>query len=77
MWQTAYIIVVKERVTDIGEAICTLGFDKINMVVLTASVFNAFSFQNAKDFNYDPVELWKHGLGVAVASSTIAELTNY
>jgi putative nucleotidyltransferase with HDIG domain len=67
----------RERVTDVGEAIGTLGFDKIHMVILTASVFKAFSFKNAKDLNYDPVELWKHSLGVAVASSTIAELTNH
>ena len=67
----------RERVTDVGEAISTLGFDKIHMVILTASVFKAFSFKNAKDLNYDPVELWKHSLGVAVASSTIAELTNH
>ena len=67
----------RERVTDVGEAIGTLGFDKIHMVILTASVFKAFSFKNAKDLNYDPVELWKHSLGAAVASSTIAELTNH
>jgi hypothetical protein len=41
----------------VGEAIGTLGFDKIHMVILTASVFKAFSFKNAKDLNYDPVEL--------------------
>ena len=32
----------RERVTDVGEAIGTLGFDKIHMVILTASVFKAF-----------------------------------
>ena len=36
-----------------------------------------FPFKNSKDLNYDPVELWKHSLGAAVASSTIAELTNH
>ena len=67
----------RDRVTDVGEAIGTLGFDKIHMVILSASVFKAFSFKNSKDLNYDPVELWKHSLGAAVASSTIAELTNH
>ncbi len=66
----------RQKVTDVGEAIGTLGFDKIHMVILTSSVFKAFKFENAKDLNYDPAELWKHSLGVAVASSTIAELTN-
>ena len=37
--------------------------------------FKAFKIQNSKDLNYDPAELWKHSLGVAVAFSTIAELT--
>ena len=67
----------RQRVTDINEAINTLGFDKIHMVILSASVFKAFTFKNAKDLNYDPAELWKHSLGAAVASSTIAELTNH
>ena len=67
----------RDRVTDVGEAIGTLGFDKIHMVILSASVFKAFSFKDSKDLNYDPVELWKHSLGAAVASSTIAELTNH
>lgn len=66
----------RERVTDVGEAIGTLGFDKIHMVILTSSVFKAFKVNNAKNLTYDPAELWKHSLGVAVASSTIAELTN-
>jgi len=67
----------RERVTDVGEAIGTLGFDKIHMVILTASVFKAFSFKNANELDYDPAELWKHSLGAAVASATIAELTNH
>lgn len=66
----------RQKVTDVGEAIGTLGFDRIHMVILTSSVFKAFKFENAKNLNYDPAELWKHSLGVAVASSTIAELTN-
>ena len=65
----------RERVTDVAEAIGTLGFEKIHMVITTSSVFKAFKIQNSKDLNYDPAELWKHSLGVAVASSTIAELT--
>lgn len=65
------------RVTDVGEAIGTLGFDKIHMVVLTSSVFKAFNFSNSKDLNFDPADLWKHSLGAAVSSATIAELTNH
>ena len=32
----------RERVTDVSDAISTLGFDKIHMVILTSSVFKAF-----------------------------------
>ncbi len=65
----------RERVTDVGEAIATLGFDKIHMVILTSSVFKAFKVENSINLNYNPSELWKHSLGTAVASSTISELT--
>jgi HD-like signal output (HDOD) protein len=64
----------RSRVTDIEEAIGTLGFDKIHMVILTTAVFEAFSFPS-KDLKFEPADLWQHSLGTAVASSTIAELT--
>jgi len=66
----------RQRVTDVGEAIGTLGFDRLHMVILTSSVFKAFTFKNSSELSFDPSELWKHSLGVAVSSSTIAELTN-
>lgn len=62
------------RVTDIGEAIGTLGFDKIQMVVITTTVFDVYNLEE-QDLKFDPKELWKHSLGVAVASATIAERT--
>jgi putative nucleotidyltransferase with HDIG domain len=64
----------RSRVTDVEEAIGTLGFDKIHMVILTTAVFEAFSF-SGKDLKFEPSDLWQHSLGTAVASSTIAELT--
>jgi len=64
----------RSRVTDVEEAIGTLGFDKIHMVILTTAVFEAFSF-SGKDLKFKPSDLWQHSLGAAVASSTIAELT--
>lgn len=64
----------RSRVTDVEEAIGTLGFDKIHMVILTTAVFEAFSF-SSKDLKFEPADLWQHSLGTAVASSTIAELT--
>ena len=62
------------RVTDVGEAIATLGFDKIQMAIITTSVFKVYDLKDS-EIRFDPKELWKHSLGVAVASSTIAEVT--
>jgi putative nucleotidyltransferase with HDIG domain len=64
----------RSRVTDVEEAIGTLGFDKIHMVILTTAVFEAFSF-SGKDLKFEPSDLWQHSLGTAVASSAIAEIT--
>jgi len=66
----------RSRVTDVEEAIGTLGFDKIHMVILTTAVFEAFSF-SSKDLKFEPADLWQHSLGTAVSSSTIAELTGW
>lgn len=62
------------RVTDVGEAIGTLGYEKINWIVLTSTIFEMFSNIRG-DKSLHPADLWKHSLGVAVASRTIAEIS--
>ena len=61
----------RERVTDANEAIGTLGFEKIRNVILTTSVFKMFSEKKAEE-QFSLEGLWKHSLGVAAASRTIA-----
>jgi len=62
----------REKVTDANEAIGTLGFEKIRNVALTTSVFKMFSGPSAAD-KFSLEGLWKHCLGVASASRTIAK----
>jgi putative nucleotidyltransferase with HDIG domain len=61
-----------DRVTDASEAIGTLGFEKIRNVILTTSVFKMFKDESAED-RFTLEDLWKHSLGVASASRTLAK----
>ncbi|MDA7756800.1 HDOD domain-containing protein [Opitutales bacterium] len=61
-----------DRVTDASEAIGTLGFEKIRNVILTTSVFKMFKDESAQD-RFTLEDLWKHSLGVASASRTLAK----
>lgn len=61
-----------DRVTDASEAIGTLGFEKIRNVILTTSVFKMFKDESAED-RFTLEGLWKHSLGVAAASRTLAK----
>ena len=61
-----------DRVTDASEAIGTLGFEKIRNVILTTSVFKMFKDESAED-RFTLEDLWKHSLGVAAASRTLAK----
>jgi putative nucleotidyltransferase with HDIG domain len=68
---TSYYRGNREKVTDANEAIGTLGFEKIRNVVLTTSVFKMFSGPSAAE-KFSLEGLWKHCLGVASASRSIA-----
>ncbi len=69
---TTYYRGNRERVGDASEAIGTLGFEKIRNVILTTSVFKMFAQQSAEQ-KFSLENLWKHSLGVATASRTLAK----
>ena len=69
---TSYYRGSRERVGDANEAIGTLGFEKIRNVALTTSVFKMFS-NKSNESKFSLEKLWKHSLGVATASSTLAK----
>ncbi len=69
---TAFYRGARDRVADAGEAVGTLGFEKIRNVILTSSVFEMFTGPSA-DRKFSLEDLWKHSLGVAVASSALTK----
>ncbi len=54
----------------IERAVTALGIDNVSQMVFTAAVFSQFDLESKSPFNVR--EFWKHSLGVAVASETIA-----
>ncbi len=56
--------------TTIERAVTALGIDNVSQMVFTAAVFSQFDLRAVSPF--DVREFWKHSLGVAVASETIA-----
>lgn len=63
----------KQKVTCANEAIGTIGFDKIKDVILTTTVFKAFAPKDKAVQKFSLEGLWKHSLGVAAASRSIAK----
>ena len=60
---------VSDRVTNIGEAVNYLGFDKLKKVALSSSILSIFKGRTVTAFDIN--SFWKHGVGVAVASGTL------
>jgi len=63
----------REKVTNASEAIGTLGFDKIKDVILTTSVFKAFAGKESAGQEFSLEGMWRHSMGVAAASRSIAK----
>ena len=63
----------RAKVTCANEAIGTIGFDKIKDVILTTTVFKAFSSKEKAEQKFSLEGLWKHSLGVAAACRAIAK----
>lgn len=56
--------------TTIDRAVTALGIDNVSQMVFTAAVFSQFELETKLPFNVR--EFWRHSLGVAIASETIA-----
>ncbi len=59
-------------VTSLSRAIAYLGFDTVNQLVLAASIIRALDAKSVKG-HFDLPSFWKHAIGVAVVSETIAK----
>lgn len=63
------------EVTDVQRALAYLGFNTLAQLILSVSVISMF--QNPGNTNFSLYEFWKHALGTAVASETIAKRIKY
>lgn len=62
-------------VSNLKRAIAYIGYDAIHQLVLASSIINSLNSKESAAF--DPKEFWKHSLGVAIASETIAKGVHY
>lgn len=62
-------------VSSLSRAIAYIGFDTVNQLVLSASIINALkvSGPTAIDLN----QFWKHSIGVAITTETIAKFVRH
>ncbi|NUM89539.1 MAG: HDOD domain-containing protein, partial [Bdellovibrionales bacterium] len=63
------------EVTDVQRALAYLGFNTLAQLILSVSVISMF--QNPGNTGFSLYEFWKHALGTAVASETIAKRIKY
>jgi HD-like signal output (HDOD) protein len=62
----------EKRITTMDEAVNTLGLEKVKRVALNTTIFSLYKgVELPADFSLEA--LWMHSVGVAVASSTLAE----
>jgi HD-like signal output (HDOD) protein len=63
-------------VTNLNRAIAYLGFDTINQVVLTASIFSALKV-NGDPVDFEMKAFWQHSVGVGMAAQAIGQAVKY
>lgn len=61
---------VSGHTTTIERAVTAIGMDSVSQLVFTAAVFSQFELNSVPSFRVR--EFWKHSLGTAIASETIA-----
>lgn len=62
-------------VSSLSRAIAYIGFDTVNQLVLSASIIEALDTKQNAEFNIN--EFWKHAIGSAIASETIAKFIKH
>lgn len=65
---------LRQKLTDISEAVIFLGFDEVKRISLGVTVFEKM-FKSGKQKQFDRIFFWRHCLCVAILSMTIAEET--
>lgn len=62
-------------VSSLQRAIAYIGYDAIHQLVLSASIIKALDAKGPSKFDLN--QFWKHAVGVAMASETVARFTHY
>jgi HD-like signal output (HDOD) protein len=62
-------------VSNLQRAIAYIGYDTIHQLVLSASIIKALDAKTTGAFDLN--QFWKHSLGVAMASETVARVVGY
>jgi HD-like signal output (HDOD) protein len=62
-------------VSNLQRAIAYIGYDTIHQLVLSASIIKALDAKTSPAFDLN--QFWKHSLGVAMASETVARAVGY
>lgn len=65
---------IRREIVSIREAIVFLGLQQVKNIVTTVSLFNTFHSKNPQ---FHVSTIWEHGLGCAMISRKIAELSGY
>ena len=60
------------KINTISKAITYIGFDEVKNLVIALSIFNIFS-DAKKNYLMNPIDLWKHSIGVAVTTRLIGK----
>lgn len=58
-------------VSNLSRAIGFLGFDTVHQLVIAASVFSTLKIKG--EVKFDLIQFWKHSIGVAIVSESLAE----
>lgn len=62
-------------VSSLSRAIAYIGFDTVNQLVLSASILKALEVKGPSSFDMNA--FWRHSIGVAIASETIAKFVRH
>ena len=61
-----------DRITDINDAVLTIGAEKVKRSLMSISVMDSF-LSNSKDFKFQLEGLWLHSCGVALAAHLLSD----
>ncbi|GAB6096450.1 hypothetical protein JCM14469_27030 [Desulfatiferula olefinivorans] len=65
----------RSQVGTVHEAVVRLGFNSVRNIVISVSVFDAFSISPEQGGGFNIEDFWKHSVGVAIISKYLSDQT--